>query len=61
VPLLTGTLPLPAEQPDSIFRHDAINPRAGRTYAWVPREAIAVVAEIADPAGRTTRETRQVP
>jgi hypothetical protein len=61
VPLLTGTLPLPAEQPDSIFRHDAVNPRAGRTYAWVPREAIAVIAEVADPAGRTTRETRQVP
>lgn len=55
LPLLTGLLPTPAEQPDTIFRHDATDPRAGRTYAWVRRDAQAVIVEISDPAGRTTR------
>jgi hypothetical protein len=57
LPLIGTTLPTPAEQPDSIFRFDSVNPRSGRTYAWVPKHIRAVVVEITDPAGRTTRET----
>lgn len=56
LPLLSGTMPDPAAQPDSIFRHHPTNPLSGRTYAWVPREIAAVIVEITDPAGRTTRD-----
>jgi hypothetical protein len=61
LPLLSGVLPGPAEQADSIFRHDPADPRSGRNFAWVPRDAVAVVAEVADPSGRTSRSTRQIP
>jgi hypothetical protein len=63
LPLLSGAFPGPAvpPDPDIIFRHDPANPRSGRTYAWVPREATAVIVEVADPGGRTTRQTRTVP
>lgn len=57
LPLLSGSMPDPTAQPDSIFRYDATEPRTGRTYAWVPKEAVAVVVEITDPSGVTTRET----
>jgi hypothetical protein len=60
LPLLDGPLPGPAEQADTIFRHDAVEPRAGRTYAWVPDGAGAVIVEVTDPAGRSARETRNV-
>ena len=55
LPLLSGAFPGPDAQPDSIFRHDATNPGAGRTYAWVPHGIAAVVVEITDPSGRATR------
>jgi hypothetical protein len=57
LPLLTGPLPGPAEQAGTIFRHHATEPRTGRTYAWVRRDVQGVIIEIADPAGRTTRES----
>ncbi len=58
VRLISGTMPDPTVQPESIFRYHAINPLLGRTYAWIPRDIAAVTVEIADPAGRITRETR---
>jgi hypothetical protein len=59
--LLSGPLPGPAEQPDSIFRHDPTDPRNGRTYAWVPLDAVAVRVEVVDPSGRSSRLTRKIP
>jgi hypothetical protein len=59
--LVSATLPGPDEQPDSIFRFDPVNPRAGRTYAWVPRDLRGVTVEITDPANRTTRRTWVAP
>jgi hypothetical protein len=56
LPLLTGAFPDPSEQPDSIFRHDPIDPVAGRTFAWVPHDIAAVIVEITDPAGRAARD-----
>lgn len=61
LPFLTGTLPDPNAQPDSIFRHDATDPSVGRTYAWVPHGIGAVIVEITDPAGRATRDDIQPP
>ena len=61
LPLISPTLPGPTEQPDSIFRFDPVNPRAGRFYAWVPRELTAVIVEIRDPAGRTSRAIWEAP
>jgi hypothetical protein len=55
LPLVTGTMPDPTAQPDSIFRHHATDPNLGRTFAWVPRDIAAVIVEITDPAGRRTR------
>jgi hypothetical protein len=52
---LFTALPTSDDQPDSIFRFDPTNPRAGRTYAWVPREIRAVQVEVMDPYGRTAR------
>lgn len=57
LPLISGTFPGLAEQPDSIFRYDATNPRAGRTYAWIPRDVRAVILEVTDPAGRVSSRT----
>lgn len=59
LPLLGGTLPIPTEQPDTIFRFDPVQPRTGRTYAWVPRDIRAVIVEVMDPVGRSTRVTRE--
>jgi hypothetical protein len=61
LPLLRATLPGPTEQPDTIFRHHPTAPRTGRTYAWVPHNVRAVIVEIADPSGRTTRQTWTAP
>lgn len=58
VQLISGTMPDPTVQPESIFRYHATDPLLGRTYAWIPRDIAAVTVEIADPAGRITRETR---
>jgi hypothetical protein len=64
LPLVTS-MPTPIEQPNSIFRYDTMNPRTGRTFAWVPLEnvsgshIIAVIVEVTDPAGRTTREIKK--
>jgi hypothetical protein len=57
LPVIAATLPTPLDQPCTIFRFDPTNPRAGRTYAWVPRTVSAVILEVTDPAGRTTRHT----
>jgi hypothetical protein len=58
LPLLGGAaLPLPADALPAIFRYDPVNPRAGRTYTWVPRDVQAVLVEITNPAGRTTLQT----
>jgi hypothetical protein len=61
LPLLAGAMPDPTAQPDSIFRHDATNPNVGRTYAWVPHDIAAVIAEITDPAGRATQAEKLPP
>jgi len=58
---LFSALPPSAEQPDSIFRFDPANPRAGRTYAWVSRELRGVLIEVMDPYGRTARLSQEVP
>lgn len=56
LPLMTGAMPDPTAQPDSIFRHDVTEPNVGRTCAWVPDDIAAVIVEITDPAGRTIRD-----
>jgi hypothetical protein len=61
LPLLRDLLPGPADQQGTIFRHHPTAPRTGRTYAWVPRAVRAVIVEIADPSGRTTRQTWTAP
>jgi hypothetical protein len=55
LPIISGAMPGPVEQADSIFRHAATNPIAGRTFAWVPHDMTAVIVEITNPAGRTIR------
>ncbi len=59
LPLFTTT-PTPSEQSDSIYRFDPVNPRSGRTYAWVQRDVRAVIVEVMDPKGGTYRLTKEV-
>ncbi|WP_394836664.1 hypothetical protein LVJ94_07125 [Pendulispora rubella] len=59
--LLQASAPAPTAQPDTIFRFHATDPRSGRNCAWVPRDVRAIVVEIADPSGRTTRQTWRAP
>lgn len=59
--LVNGSLPTAAEQGNSIFRYDPVNPRVGRNYAWVRRDIRAVIVQVMDPRGRATSLTNEIP